>query len=871
MIKEGVAVKKKIHLICNAHIDPVWLWHWEDGVTETLSTFKIAADFCEKYDDFVFNHNEAILYEWVSQYHPGLFRRIQKLSKAGKWHIAGGAFLQPDVNGPSGESHIRQYLLGLSFFKDHFNARPETAYNFDPFGHAEGMPQILSGCGMRSYIFCRPSYGDYPLPLGGFRWRDNSGCEIIARRSDDHYLTSGSNITEKLDKWLEHYRLEEEIMILWGIGNHGGGPSEKEYLAIREYTENHPEYELIHSTPEKFMEHLLAKKDTLPEVTGEIQECCPGCYTSMARLKRLHRKAEGLYYGTENICTYAWWMNNSPYPLKELNTALKDILFSEFHDILPGSSIEQVEEESIRLLERSMEELSRLRFQKVLAIIRKDSPALQGTVPIYLVNPNPFPVAEQTEIEYNISHRGLDHFKADIQLTSNGNPVPYQRTDPENNLASDWRPRLVIKADLAAGEIRRIDASFKIQESAEFPSPASPIKGIAEFAGGGGVYRINGSTGLLDSLAGTDLKASSVKTDALLPKIYPDLDHSWVSGDPEKSGGSGLNLSGSRMVWDGPHRGKPFRIAAEEELKSIAPGPGWNAENTHPVRLLEDGPLRTVIEAIFILERTVIVRRYIIPKNLPYIEIRERVYWNHTDSILRISIPFSNSEGKCISESLYSAAERKPTAHLKEYPNQRWISVQNKESSYLTVTSSDINSHIYTGSSLELNLLRAPAYASFSFQEKNPWHVARFHPRQDQGHHRIVYRIYTGTRFQRKEAVKNGCLMNNPVSFQVYYPDPADSLKGPTHEYRRMADWIKTDSDSVLVRTVKKSEKGDYLVLRLQEASGSKTRCELEVTPFRGRISLTFTPRELKTILIKKPETPDTQPEWEETNLVEGL
>ncbi|MFP4444604.1 MAG: alpha-mannosidase, partial [Spirochaetia bacterium] len=131
-------MKKKVHLICNAHIDPVWLWHWEDGVTETLSTFRIAADFCDQYSDFVFNHNEALLYEWTKKFSPGLFSRIQKLTERGQWHIAGGAFLQPDVNGPSGESHIRQYLTGLNFFKKHFNARPRTAYNFDPFGHAEG-------------------------------------------------------------------------------------------------------------------------------------------------------------------------------------------------------------------------------------------------------------------------------------------------------------------------------------------------------------------------------------------------------------------------------------------------------------------------------------------------------------------------------------------------------------------------------------------------------------------------------------------------------------------------------------------------------------------------------------------------------------
>ena len=116
--------KKRVHLVCNAHLDPVWLWHWEDGLTEALSTFRTAADFCENYEDFVFNHNESLLYGWGEEYEPQLFRRIEKLVKAGRWHISGGTFLQPDVNNSSGESHIRHYLLGRRYFGETFGVYP---------------------------------------------------------------------------------------------------------------------------------------------------------------------------------------------------------------------------------------------------------------------------------------------------------------------------------------------------------------------------------------------------------------------------------------------------------------------------------------------------------------------------------------------------------------------------------------------------------------------------------------------------------------------------------------------------------------------------------------------------------------------------
>ncbi|RPH99295.1 MAG: alpha-mannosidase, partial [Calditrichaeota bacterium] len=132
-----------IHLICNAHRDPVWLWRWQDGAAEAISTFRTAAELCEEHEAFIFNHNEAILYEWVRRFEPSLFERIQKLVAQGRWHIMGGWYLQPDCNMPSGESFVRQILTGRRFFKKWFNAEPRTAINFDSFGHSRGLVQIL--------------------------------------------------------------------------------------------------------------------------------------------------------------------------------------------------------------------------------------------------------------------------------------------------------------------------------------------------------------------------------------------------------------------------------------------------------------------------------------------------------------------------------------------------------------------------------------------------------------------------------------------------------------------------------------------------------------------------------------------------------
>ena len=147
----------EIHLVCNAHIDPVWQWEWEEGAASAVSTFRAAADFCEEFDDFVFCHNEALLYQWVEEYEPKLFKRIQKLVAAGKWHIMGGWYLQSDCNMPSGESIIRQMQIGRAYFREKFGVENTTAVSFDAFGHNRGLVQLLKKAGYDSYLFMRPS------------------------------------------------------------------------------------------------------------------------------------------------------------------------------------------------------------------------------------------------------------------------------------------------------------------------------------------------------------------------------------------------------------------------------------------------------------------------------------------------------------------------------------------------------------------------------------------------------------------------------------------------------------------------------------------------------------------------------------------
>jgi len=241
----------KLILICNAHIDPAWLWQWEEAAAETLSTFQIAADFCEEFDGFVFNHNDALLYQWIEEYAPETFQRIKQLVMKGKWHVMGGWYLQPDCNMPMGESIVRQIEFGQRYFKEKFGVTSSVATNFDSFGHSRGLVQILKKFGIDSYIHCRPEAKHFSLPSSTYLWRGYDGSSILCHRAFESYSSQFGMAAKKIEAYIEAESKTQVGVLLWGIGNHGGGPSRKDLLDIEGLIEKYKDsLEIFHGTPE---------------------------------------------------------------------------------------------------------------------------------------------------------------------------------------------------------------------------------------------------------------------------------------------------------------------------------------------------------------------------------------------------------------------------------------------------------------------------------------------------------------------------------------------------------------------------------------------------------------------------------------------
>ncbi len=238
------------------------MWDWQEGATAALATFYQAAELADEFD-YVFCHNEAVLYEFVEKHDPALFKRIQEHVKAGKWHIMGGWYLQPDCHIPSGEAFVRQIRLGQEYFKSRFGKTPTTAINFDSFGHSVGLVQILKKCGYDSYIFCRPMPEMLELPDNVFNWVGLDGSKIKACRFEDDTIycsgfgTSKADILRKIEGWKD----KEIGITLWGVGNHGGNPSRKDLRDIEEMIKT-ADYEILHSS-------LYGRYKTNSKVCGE--------------------------------------------------------------------------------------------------------------------------------------------------------------------------------------------------------------------------------------------------------------------------------------------------------------------------------------------------------------------------------------------------------------------------------------------------------------------------------------------------------------------------------------------------------------------------------------------------------------------------
>ena len=463
--KPAPVTKTVVHLIANAHLDPIWLWNWQAGVDEALATFRSAVDRCHEYPEFRYTRGEAWLYQWVEELDPGLFREVCELITAGRWSVVGGQWVQPDANLPTAAGWRKQFALGQRYFQDRFGISPKIAYNVDTFGHPATLPDLLRECGYSGYVFHRPNESQVKLPAQTFRWRGSGGAEVIGFRIAPAYVTRSDDLHGQIDLSLKATDpVFGHTMMFYGLGNHGGGPTKANIEWLIDHRDAFEGVELRFSTVDDFFREAEAGRGLMPVVDYELQKTFPGCYSVMHEVKqRQHRGERLLEQAEELIRAFGTDEQTTAAALARIDEAWKDLGFTQFHDILAGTSVPS----SVLSTHFMQGRASIVGEEEVVRATRRHARATlpgENVQRLVLLNGSTHDFDGVIECEPFID---FDDWGDRWFCDEDGNAVPFQLVTPEAN-AGAMTHRVVLPVTITA-QGRRV---LKLLDRAAGPPPA---------------------------------------------------------------------------------------------------------------------------------------------------------------------------------------------------------------------------------------------------------------------------------------------------------------------------------------------------------------------------------------------------------------
>ena len=336
------------HFLGNSHLDAAWLWPFSETIEVFHDTCETILKLMEKYPDFRFCQSSAQYYKWLEEKYPETFQKVKKRIEEGRWEIVGGTWVEPDGNMPSGESFVRQFLHGKRYFKEKFNVDVNVAWMPDSFGYAWTLPQIMKKSGIKFFLTTKMNWNDTTVfPYYFFNWTAPDGSSVFAHQTVGAYdeTVDETRILEQMKMLNSRHQLAD-LFYLFGTGDHGGGVTEDMINRAKEFIQGIKPLRGVFSTSEQYFNTITNKLEKIPRINDELYfEFHRGTYTTQAKVKKNNRKAECLLESAEKFSTLAR-KYGYVYPSKELREAWETLLLNQFHDVLPGSSIPEVYEDS---------------------------------------------------------------------------------------------------------------------------------------------------------------------------------------------------------------------------------------------------------------------------------------------------------------------------------------------------------------------------------------------------------------------------------------------------------------------------------------------------------------------------------------------
>ncbi len=337
-----------VHGVGHAHIDTAWLWPIRETIRKVGRTFASQVDLIRRYPEYVFGASQPQLYAFCKTHYPALYASVRQAVADGRWELQGAMWVEADCNIPSGESLLRQLIHGMNFYRDEFGVVVRNVWLPDVFGYSGNLPQLMRHAGVAYFLTQKISWNRYnKFPHNTFVWRGIDGSEVLAHfpPEDDYNSQVRPGQLKKHERNNAEAGLINDAICLFGIGDGGGGPKEEHIergLRCRDLN-GCPRFHFGFAQPA--LERMNASRPELSTWTGELYfEMHRGTLTSQATIKRWNRRAEEALRAAEMLCATA---GLDRYPADAFDEMWKTLLCSQFHDIIPGSSIHRVYAEAV--------------------------------------------------------------------------------------------------------------------------------------------------------------------------------------------------------------------------------------------------------------------------------------------------------------------------------------------------------------------------------------------------------------------------------------------------------------------------------------------------------------------------------------------
>ncbi|MBQ4574613.1 MAG: alpha-mannosidase [Clostridia bacterium] len=791
---------KKYYLIGNAHLDPVWMWNWQEGCSEAKATVRSALDRMKEYPDFVFTCAAAVLYKWIEEITPDMFEEVKARIKEGRWRLAGGWWVQPDCNLPSGESFVRHALYSQRYFHEKFGAVSKIGYNVDSFGHNNNLPQILKKSGMDAYVFMRPMKHEKEMPSNTFVWKSPDGTAIPAFRISRAYCNNFGAV-EEIEKWCSMLDSESnpdlpECMLFYGVGNHGGGPTKRNIELFMERAKQDKENQYIFASPDDFFRDIADRIDMLPVHDDDLQHHASGCYAAYSTIKTLLRRSENRLLEAEALSTLAAAKLDSPYPAAKLQAGWEKTLFIHFHDALGGCSIEPVYTDMNEWAGESLAisgDLANLARQRIGWNIDTNTTP-EGSYPFVVFNPHAWDVEATLRVNQQSS---------DVR-TADGEELPFQNIKSYTSVCYGRNDTLVhVKVPAMGWKLCYLTTG----------------SGERSYQGGVGVDENNFTleneylrvtferhTGYVTSIYDKLHDRETIKGAACVPVVADEYYHDTWS--------HGRNYFNNFMA----------RFSDAE------------------IKVIERGPLRAVVRVTSTYNKSTIQQYFTLEAGSDKLEVRVNLDWQEQYKALKLEVPVNLADNlSAVYETPYAMITR--PCDGEEEPAQKWVALTGTENG--TARSFGWLNDCKYSFSMENNVIRMMAARGCIFGDHGNTRSDEDHF-TDRGEQTFTYVLCpTGEALDPTALARAAMELNTPTSY--IFESRHDGKLSVTF------GGITNSSEHINVSIIKPAEDGDGYILRAYEVNGQAGDAEIAL-PMLGegyRYQLHFEPYEIRTLRVK--------------------